>query len=669
MPVVRSDGPSDNLPEKVRRIPPPGIKLSAADRVELETGAAELGREVQSLRVELKSKPALAAFLPDVEIYHKAVAWALRYDEFYKSNEVQVARTLLQQGRERAGALREGKPSWATGTGLVVRGYVSKIDGSVQPYGLVVPESYHAPTAQKFRLDFWFHGRGETLTELDFINGRQKSPGEFTPPNTFVLHLYGRYCNANKFAGEVDLFEALDEVKQQYPIDEDRLVVRGFSMGGAACWQFATHYAGLWAAAAPGAGFSETADFLKVFQNEPIQPSWYEQKLWHLYDCTDYAANLFNCPTVAYSGEIDRQKQAADMMAKALKAEGIELTHIIGPKTAHAYERGAKEEINRRIDRIAAQRRNPVPDKVKFTTWTLRYNQMLWVTVDGLEQHWERAQVEAELNRAENLVKATTKNVSALTFSMPPGECPLDHTRKPKVVLDGQTLEAPPVMSDRSWTAHFRKQNSNWMMAELGETGALEKHHGLHGPIDDAFMDSFLMVSPTGKPLSENVGQWTTAEMNHALDHWRRQFRGDARVKSDTEITDDDITSNNLVLWGDPSSNRLLTRIADKLPIRWDAQGVHTPQANFPADGYVPVLIYPNPLNPKRYIVVNSGFTFREYDYLNNARQVPKLPDWAIVDITAPVSSRAPGGIVGAGFFGEQWEFVAPPKEAGQAAR
>ena len=47
----------------------------------------------------------------------------------------------------------------------------------------------------------------------------------------------------------------------------------------------------------------------------------------------------------------------------------------------------------------------------------------------------------------------------------------------------------------------------------------------------------------------------------------------------------------------------------------------------------MPVLIYPNPLNPKRYVVLNSGFTFREYDYLNNARQVPKLPDYAVIDV------------------------------------
>src|SRR6266700_961237 len=140
-------------------------------------------------------------------------------------------------------------------------------------------------------------------------------------------------------------------------------------MCGAACWQFAVHYAGLWAAAAPGAGFSETPDFLKVFQKETLAPTWYEQKLWHLYDSTDYAVNLFNCPTVAYSGEIDKQKQAADMMAKALKAEGMELTHVIGPGTGHKYHPAAKKDIERRIDSIAAQGRRPVPWQIKFATW------------------------------------------------------------------------------------------------------------------------------------------------------------------------------------------------------------------------------------------------------------------------------------------------------------
>lgn len=660
---LHADGPGDNRADKVRPVPPPGIEIPADVAAELRAGSAELGKAIVTLRSELKSKPTLLELLPDVQVYHNAVRYALTYHEFFDAKEFPVARSLLKQGLERARLLREGKAPWETATGLVVRGYVSRIDGSVQPYGLVVPASYRADSPYHHRLDGWFHGRGEKLSELNFIAGRQKTPGEFTPPDTFVLHPYGRYCNANKFAGEIDFLEALDHARKHYRVDDNRIAVRGFSMGGAACWQFAVHYAGRWAAAAPGAGFAETADFLKVFQSEAVQPTWYEKKLWHLYDCTDYAANLYNCPVVAYSGEIDKQKQAADVMAKALAAEGMSLVHVIGPKTPHRYHPQAKEEINRRLDSIVSHGRNPVPRRVHFTTWTLRYNDMLWVTVDGLEQHWEKARVDAKIV-SDSSVKVTTTNVAALTLAMPPGWCPLQTSIQPKIVLDGQELTAAPVQSDRSWTAHFRKTVGQWSAVASVDDGTPRKRHGLQGPIDDAFMDSFLMVRPTGAPMNAKVGGWAAGEMAHAVEHWRRQFRGEARVKDDKDITEADIAAYHLILWGDPASNRILAKIADKLPIRWDAQGVHVGDQHYGAAHHVPVLIYPNPLNPKRYMVLNSGFTYREYDYLNNARQVPKLPDYAVIDVAVPPSSRVPGGVVNAGFFGERWELTANEKKA-----
>jgi hypothetical protein len=144
--------------------------------------------------------------------------------------------------------------------------------------------------------------------------------------------------------------------------------------------------------------------------------------------------------------------------------------------------------------------------------------------------------------------------------------------------------------------------------------------------------------------------------MKHAVTHWRQQFRGEAIVKDDKAITDADIAESNLVLWGDPSSNAVLAKIADKLPFRWTKEAVVVGTKAFPAETHVPVLIYPNPLNPKKYVVLNSGFTFREYDYLNNARQVPKLPDYAVIDATTPMTSRGPGNVVTAGFFDETWQ-------------
>jgi dienelactone hydrolase len=657
---VHADGPADNLVGRVRPIPPPGIVVPAPERAELEAGVAALGREIDTLRQDLRSRPALLALLPDVQIYYSAVRYPLTYHEFQNPREFAVARALLKQAHERADELRNGRAPWNTATGLVVRGYVSKIDGSVQPYGLVVPASYQPNTPHRYRLDTWFHGRAEYLTELNFLHDRETRPGDFTPPHTFVLHPYGRYCNANKFAGEVDLFEALADVKKHYPIDENRIVVRGFSMGGAACWQFAVHHAGLWAAAAPGAGFTETADFLKVFQHENLKPTWYEQKLWHLYDCTDYAVNLFNCPTVAYSGEIDNQKQAADQMEKALREEGMTLAHIIGPKTGHAYHPVAKAEIARRIDAIAEHGRNPIPRRVRFSTWTLRYNKMLWVQIDGLSEHWERARANAEI-LDDRTVRVWTQNVTDLTLMMGPGRCPLDDTHRPKLSIHTQELVAPPVLSDRSWTVHLHKTDKEWECVQALEPG-LHKRHGLQGPIDDAFFDRFLMVRPTGKARHEKVATWTAAEMAHAIEHWRRQFRGEAPVKDDTAVTAADIADSNLILWGDPGSNHILARIADRLPIRWDGESVHAAHETYPSMHHVPVLIYPNPLNPKRYVVLNSGFTYREYDYLNNARQVPKLPDYAVIDVDRPRTSRTPGGVVEAGFFDERWQL----KEHGQ---
>ena len=632
----------------IKSIPPAGVEIAAQDR-------AELGAGLQRLRSSI-DKLAGNPLLPDVLIYHEAVRYALQYNEFFKLDEVAKARTLLLHGEERARQLAEGKPSWATARGLVARGYTSKIDRSIQPYGLVVPATYLPGTTHRWRLDIWLHGRNETLSEVNFLADRESKPGEFAPPDAIVLHLYGRFCNANKFAGEVDLFEALDAIKNQYRIDENRILVRGFSMGGASAWHFGTHYAGLWAAVAPGAGFAESEQYLKLDLSGPGAPPSWEQKLFHLYDATDYAANLANTATVAYNGDIDAQKQAADAMERAMAEEGLRLTRIVGPNTGHSYHPDSKVEIDRILNAIAERGRDPYPSKVRFTTWTLAYNRMKWLVIDSMGKHWERARMNVELE-GDNAIRVETANVTAFTIEMGPGGCLLDPARKPMAKIDGQRLTINGPMSDRSWTVHFRKSGSQWAATDSTTVPGLHKQHGLQGPVDDAFLSSFIFVSPTGTPFSQGVAKWVTYEQERAIREWRRQFRGEAQLRRDSDVSQADIASSNLVLWGDPSSNKVLARIANQLPVKWTAEGVVVGTTRYPADTHVPILIYPNPLNPTRYVVLNSGFTFREADYLSNARQTPKLPDYAIVDISVPPDYRRPGKIVLAGFFGEKWDF------------
>jgi predicted esterase len=624
-----------------KKIPPPGYTLTNADRAELTAGAAALGRELDALAREFAADTRRAALLPDVEIFHKAVDWALRHDEFMAPKDVAYARTLLTRGTQRAAQLRAGQTPWLDATGLILRGHRSRLDGSVQPYAVYVPEALPRPApATGVPLVVWLLGRGEKRTELTFLAEREAAPPQLAPRTALTVVPYGRFCNATKFAGETDVLEALAAVRAQWAVDPRRIGVAGFSMGGGSTWHLATHYPGLWATAFPGAGFAETAVFTQALApgKEP-RPAW-EQRLWRLYDATLYATNLFNVPTVAYSGEIDKQKQAADIMADYLTREGLTLRHLIGPQTAHKYHPDTRTELLSLLEQNLATGRPEFPAEIRFTTYTLRYADSAWVRVEGLAQHWERSDVRALLGDDRRTVTATTKNVTALSF---PGLTPATLT------LDGQpvalTAGRPPV---------FVRRDGQWR--HDSPAPGLRKRPGLTGPINDAFMDSFLFVRPSGRPLSPELGAWVENELTAARRLWRDVCRGDARVQSDRAVTADDLARHHLILWGDPSSNALLAKIVARLPLRWDAMGLAFRGHTYPGTNHAPILIFPNPLNPDRYVVLNSGLDFRAEGSANNALQTPKLPDWAVVDLRTPPDWRWPGKIAAAGFFDEEWK-------------
>jgi dienelactone hydrolase len=684
--------PANFQPNPKKLNPPPGVVVPPEVKAELTAGAAALGKEIEALRSSLKAKPELLALLPDVQIYHNAVRYALEDDIFTSTNQFNSARALLKQGSERAKQLAAGQAPWNTRAGLlalksqmeaaaaeaaakkkppqpapaplthvpVVRGYVSKIDGSVQPYGLKVPMSYLKGATHQHRLDFWLHGRGDTLIEIAFIEGQQRGGSQFLADDTFVLEPYGRFMNAFKFAGETDVWEGLDHAAKHYPIDRNKLAMRGFSMGGAGAWHLGAHHPDKFAAVNPGAGFVDVKNYQKLAEKPGGLAAipWYEQKLWNLYDPLACPINLVNTTLVAYSGEDDAQKAAADLMEAALLKEGVKMTHIIGPKTGHSYEANAKKTVAKLVDDATNEGINQQPKKVTLVTHSLKFNQAHWVRMDAMEKHWEPASITASLENG--YLVAYPRNVAAFTLS--PQGSGANSSSGYVVSVDGKAPKRLP--KGESFTAvpglfHFEKQNGEWWIVGKPATAQneLRKRHNLQGPIDDAFMDSFVMVRPTGQPLNAAVGQWAKTELAEAAFHWRRYFRGEPRVKDDSAITDDDLKNSHLVLWGDSSSNKLLARIADKLPIKWNGKTIQVGKQSFDATKHVPVFIFPNPLNPSRYVVINSGFTFPQFAATTNSQQTPKLPDWAVLDLSVPLADRIHGkGVVAADFFGEKWE-------------
>ena len=119
----------------------------------------------------------------------------------------------------------------------------------------------------------------------------------------------------------------------------------------------------------------------------------------------------------------------------------------------------------------------------------------------SLEKHWQRARVDAEI-AGNSAVAVSTSNVEMFTLRMGPGGCPLDLARKVTVTIDGQKVVVEGPNSDRSWYIPFGKSRGKWDELKVAAYSGLHKVHGLQGPIDDAFLDSFLMVTPTGPELA-----------------------------------------------------------------------------------------------------------------------------------------------------------------------
>jgi len=72
---------------------------------------------------------------------------------------------------------------------------------------------------------------------------------------------------------------------------------------------------------------------------------------------------------------------------------------------------------------------------------------------------------------------------------------------------------------------------------------------------------------------------------------------------------------------------------------------------DFPADENFPALIFPNPLNPAKYVVLNTGLTIADRDY-NGDYGMPRWGDYAIVKAAA--GADVPDLQI-AGLFDENW--------------
>jgi poly(3-hydroxybutyrate) depolymerase len=613
----------------------PNFDVPKAVAIDAET-LTKIEQKIEDLKVALDGLPNVLGpgIREDLEVYHKAAVWMVRHGEYFAKDTAKQTLAVLDAGLERAKHAAKGEAPWREVRGKpVVRGHYSPVDGSIQPMSVLVPAELD-PTKPGFHIVVVLHGRDQTLTEVKFISGKENAKVG-TTSNRIVIEVYGRGNNAYRWAGEQDVYEAISVAHRSAKIEGTAaqkamltapVFLRGFSMGGAGTWHIGLHNPSAFAAISPGAGFTTTHGYIK---NLPKLPDYQEHCLT-IYDAANYAENAFHVPVIAYSGEKDPQKAAADNIENALKGfkEPLNFQHLVAPGLEHKQPQEWLAKIEEQFAKIQAAPEAVKPERVRFVTYTLRYPECKWVTIEGLERHYDRAVVDAVPK--DGTVTVTTQNVSRIKLNLKPDW---------KIVIDGQSV---PVSNSQT----YEKLNGKWNVAK-SDDAVVRKRPGLQGPIDDVFHTPFRVVGPTKAGWIDAHAKASLARFGY---EWDKYFRGTLPTKPQGE--------QSVLLFGDPASNPEIAAVLPKLPITWTADKLIVNGVEYDPKTHVPVLIYPHPTVTGKYVVLNSGHTFHAADLKGtNALLYPRLGDWAVLKPNPTKADPAAADVVAAGIFDENWRF------------
>jgi hypothetical protein len=629
------------------RVPPPApVTPTAAQLEALQGKLAEFKSAIQAL----KDAQADDDLIVDAEAYGWVVENVLRVPGgFVNAAAIGRCSSVLDDGLRRAAEIKAGTAAWPQLKGRVNRGYRSVLDGTAQPYHLSIPAAYDP--SKPIPLVVYLHGHSHDTPDLGltWVGGNDRPAGAAGNGGSIRVEAFGRGNNNFRWAGETDVLEVIASVRKRYNIDPDRILLSGFSMGGAGTWQIGLHNPDLFCGLEVDAGVIGTR--LNLDGLTPAQRA--ANATYGIM--IDHALNVFNVPLVGYAGSNDAQLASSTSIRAQLGREGfhierlsqygfvgrdIDALFLATPGQGHTHATGVTARNIDAFDAANLRRGRVDPDQVRFITYTTRYNRDNWVTVDGLQRHFARASVDAERDPARVDYRIRTSNVSRLLLT--------ETAAAQKIDIDGEALAVAPAPS-----LLLVRTGEHWQTADAAGAAGLRKRHNLQGPINDAFFDSFLCVAPTGQPNNPLADAAGRQELDRFAKMFARDFCGEARIKDDTAVTAEEIANCNLVLFGDPGSNQLLARLAGSLPIQWSKDSITVGAKTYGAADHVPVLIYPNPLNPNRYVVINAGLSPQGF------RGPAGYGDYAVLSVARQADGTLATQTADEGVFDESWQLPA----------
>jgi hypothetical protein len=574
------------------------VVFVAPDYPRLLAEAGELRIEAGSLPPLLRevSVPSTQMLLEDAE---------MRFSDFGRApRDWEYVRRQLLTAREYALRLAEGFDPFENRTGLLVKAYRSEADDTLQPYALHVPRAYDAGRA--WPLVVMLHGASSNhLLARRRVFGLGNRPGEsdyeairnedvaFPELDFIVLAPYGRgeAAGYNGLA-EQDVLRAMADVSRAYNVDPDRVYLTGLSMGGGGTWHLGLRYPDRFAAIAPVCALSDLT--LMPFARDLAGD---DRALVELTAPSAIAENARNQQVFVFHGDEDPAvsvEQSRRMVARfrELGWLGSSVHYFEQPGVNHLAWDFAYRDASL-FARLAKLRRNPSPDHVTYSTHSPRYHQAYWLRIDRIDRGFRLARIEGM--RGAGGFEIRTFNLSAFTLLLDRARVPAG--RPLEVRVDGRrawrgTARAASLGFARDRSGRWREKP--WSGPAVGPPDHAEAGFGGATIVE---RDAHVYVYGTGGDEETNLALRQAAER---LADWGPNVRARFAVLADADVMPETMASRNLVLLGGAAVNRVVARVADRLPIR---EGAFR-------------LVHPNPLAAGRYLHVYGARSAAELAWM-----------------------------------------------------
>ncbi len=547
-------------------------------------------------------------------------------------------------------SVEKGESPYAGRFGVQRRAYRSPLDGRLQPYVLYVPRTYR-PGGKPLPLVVASHGLGNRpeialrvvvgeAPEAGFNGSLEARHLPGLPDLGAFIAAPNQFGNAGqRHLGEDDVLRVIAEVRAHFPIEERRISITGYSLGGTVAFYLPFHYPDVFSASAPLCGYPNLLGWESI-RKAPHTP-WEDVLLAKRY-IVNWAENGQHVPLfIVHGGKDDptRSQVVADRYRSFGYAHKFDVQEDLDHNVwDYAYEDGDM------VGWLKSHRRPKAPDRVRFVTGEWRYDRAHWVRLLGMEAEDRFAEIDARHSKADGTLTVKTRNVES--FALDLAQLSLrDGTR---FTVDESPIEGP-FGAETLWLV---KKGGGFAREPAEPSRKGRKRAGVSGPLDDVDRHGRLVVYGTQDPTQIDTNR-LVAEHFASFDTFAARFP----VKTDVEITDAEIDQKSLVLIGNPRSNRVTALLEAALPVRFEPTALTFRGKRHEGEDVGISFIHPHPRNPDEYVVVHAGTSFAG---TLASRHLPRFsPDYLVYDGRITVQR---GGhlldrrvVRDGGFFGIDW--------------